>query len=41
MDILDEDVFIHPSAIVRTGAIGEGVKVGPYSVIGPEVTLES
>ena len=30
----------HPTAIVEDGAkIGEGVRIGPYSVIGPNVTL--
>ena len=38
----ENDVFIHPSAIVPPGIrIGEGVKIGPYSVIGPGVTIES
>lgn len=32
---------IHPTAIIDPKAkIGKGVSVGPYSVIGPEVTLE-
>ena len=31
---------IHPSAIVESGAqIGEGVHIGPFSVIGPQVVL--
>ncbi|MEK9644769.1 MAG: acyl-ACP--UDP-N-acetylglucosamine O-acyltransferase [Alphaproteobacteria bacterium] len=31
---------IHPTAIVDPAAtIGEGVKIGPYSVIGPDVSL--
>jgi len=31
---------IHPSAIVEDGAkLGEGVKVGPYSIVGADVTL--
>lgn len=32
---------IHPTAIIDSGAvIGNGVSVGPYSVIGPDVTLK-
>lgn len=31
---------IHPTAIVESGAkIGDGVKIGAYCVVGPEVTL--
>ena len=34
------DRFIHPTAIVEAGAkLGEGVRVGPFSHVGPEVTL--
>ena len=32
---------IHPLAVVDSGAqIGAGVTVGPFSVIGPDVTLQ-
>lgn len=35
-----EDIKIHPTAIVESGArIGGGVEIGPFSVIGPEVVL--
>jgi len=31
---------IHPTAIVQDGArLGEGVRIGPYSLVGPEVVL--
>jgi UDP-3-O-[3-hydroxymyristoyl] glucosamine N-acyltransferase len=30
----------HASAVVETGRIGEAVAVGPYCVVGPDVTLE-
>ena len=31
---------IHPSAIVEDGAkLGDGVKIGPFSVVGANVTL--
>jgi UDP-N-acetylglucosamine acyltransferase len=37
-----ESAKIHPAAIVETGArIGEGVEIGPFSVIGPEVVLHA
>jgi len=36
------DAFIHPSAVVDSRAIlGPGVRIGPFSVIGPETTLEA
>ena len=36
------DGFIHPSAVVDSRAIlGRGVRIGPFSVIGPETTLEA
>ncbi len=36
------DGFIHPSAVVDSRAIlGPGVRIGPFSVIGPETTLEA
>lgn len=32
---------IHPTAIIEDGAkIGDDVEIGPYSIIGPDVTLE-
>ena len=32
---------VHPTAIVEDGArIGGDVRIGPYSIVGPEVTLE-
>lgn len=32
---------IHPTAIVEDGAtLGEGVKVGPYCIVGPDVALD-
>jgi UDP-N-acetylglucosamine acyltransferase len=35
-------VSIHPSAIVDSKArIGEGVEIGPYCIVGPDVTLHS
>ena len=33
-------VGTHELAVVETDRIGEGVAVGPYCVIGPEVTLD-
>jgi UDP-N-acetylglucosamine acyltransferase len=34
------DNHIHPTAIVEAGAqLGSGVKVGPYCLVGPDVTL--
>src|SRR2546430_15964055 len=33
-------VGTHESAVVETGRIGEAVAVGPYCVVGPDVTLE-
>jgi UDP-N-acetylglucosamine acyltransferase len=36
------NVLIHPAAIVDSRAtLGPGVRVGPFSVIGPEVTLDA
>ena len=36
------DGFIHPSAVVDARAtLGPGVRIGPFSVIGPETTLEA
>jgi UDP-N-acetylglucosamine acyltransferase len=36
------DGFIHPSALVDARAIlGRGVRIGPFSVIGPETTLDA
>jgi len=36
------DGFIHPSAVVDSRAtLGPGVRIGPFSVIGPETTLEA
>jgi acyl-[acyl carrier protein]--UDP-N-acetylglucosamine O-acyltransferase len=29
----------HPSAVVETDRIGAGVEIGPYCVVGPDVTL--
>lgn len=32
--------LIHPSAVIETGAaLGQGVRIGPFSVIGPHVRL--
>ena len=32
--------LIHPTAIISDGAfIGENVEIGPYSMIGPNVTI--
>lgn len=34
------DTSIHPTAIVEAGAhVGEGVRIGPYCMVGPEVEL--
>ena len=34
------DPLIHPSAIIEAGAqIGQGVRIGPFCVVGPKVTL--
>jgi len=34
------DAQVHPTAIVETGAVlGEGVRIGPYSMVGADVVL--
>ena len=34
------ETFIHPTAVVEDGAkLGEGVKIGPFCIVGPEVEL--
>ncbi len=34
------DVHVHPTAIVEDGArLAAGVKIGPFCVVGPEVSL--
>ena len=36
-----DHALIHPSAVVDERAvIGEGVRIGPFSVVGPDVVLE-
>jgi len=33
---------IHPTAIIEQGAeLGDNVEVGPYCIVGPQVTLDS
>ena len=33
---------IHPTAIVSPEAnLGEGVKIGPYSIVGPDISIGS
>ena len=37
-----QNKFIHPSAVIEPGAnIAKDVRIGPFSYIGSEVTLES
>ena len=37
-----ENNLIHPLAVVETGAkVADGVKIGPFSYIGSQVTLNS
>jgi UDP-N-acetylglucosamine acyltransferase len=34
-------IEVHPTALVERGAaLGEGVRIGPYSIVGPNVVLE-
>jgi UDP-N-acetylglucosamine acyltransferase len=42
MDIVDKTAFVHPSAMVAVGVrMGEGVRIGAYSIVGPGVILEN
>lgn len=36
----DPDIFLHPTAVVQSGAgLEAGVHIGPYCVVGPDVVL--
>ena len=39
--MIDKSAFIHPTAIVETGAIiGANVHIGPFCIVGPHVEIE-
>lgn len=38
--MIDKSAFIHPTAIVETGAIiGANVHIGPFCIVGPHVEI--